>query len=92
MPLNWNVGSIKNADDVCWMTATRTDAMYAKTRGEEYLHPVTDALIWATMNIGLGEISEENLDEWERRLVLAYSINWISPMTVYNGTDWEARP
>jgi len=92
MPLNWYVGNIKNADDVCWMTATRNDVNYAKTRGEEYLHPVTDALIWATMTIGLNEITEKNIDEWASRLALAYSVNWISPMTVYNGTDWEARP
>lgn len=35
---------------------------------EDKMHPVLNALIWLTMPIGLYEITEKNLDEWEARL------------------------
>lgn len=90
MPLNWYVGNIKNSEDVCWITATRNDVNYGRKRGEEYLHPITDALIWATMTIGLNEITEENIDEWEKRLALANQIDWISKPFVWNGNEPDA--
>jgi hypothetical protein len=42
------------------------------TRGKESQkwHPVTDALIWATMHVDLGSITEKNVDEWTWRISL----------------------
>ena len=101
MSLNWYVGKIKDADDVCWVTATKSSVMDGRVRGEEYLSPITNSFIWATMTIGLNEITEANVDEWEQRLALAYEIGWLSKLTVWNGNDpdgeknahcFEARP
>jgi hypothetical protein len=85
MSLNWYVANIKNSDDVCWLTATKNSVMDGRVRGEEYLHPITNTLIWATMAIGLSEITEKNVDEWEARYALAYKVGWLSPLTVWNG-------
>jgi hypothetical protein len=43
-----------------------------QTRGQENMqwHPVTDCLIWATMPLDLGEITEKNVDEWTWRMSL----------------------
>jgi hypothetical protein len=87
MPLNWFVGDIKDADDVCWLTATKSSVMDGRVRGEEYLSPITNSFIWATMTIGLNEITEGNIDEWEQRLALAYEIGWLSKLTVWNGIE-----
>jgi len=85
MSLNWYVANIKNSDDVCWLTATKNSVMDGRVRGEEYLHPITNTLIWATMAIGLSEITEKNVDEWAARYALAYKVGWLSPLTVWNG-------
>jgi hypothetical protein len=85
MALHWSVANIKNSDDVCWLTATKNSVMDGRVRGEEYLHPITNTLIWATMAIGLSEITAENLDEWEARYALAYQTRWLSPLSVWNG-------
>ena len=97
MPLNWSVKNVKDADDVCYFTATKTRIYDGVKRGEEYTHPITDALVWATMSLGLNEITEENIDEWEKRLALAYSVQWISKQVVFAGfaddgdIKWEPR-
>lgn len=97
MPLNWSVKNVKNADDVCYFTATKNSVVHGLTRGEEYVHPITNTLVFATMAMGLNEITEANIDEWESRLGLAYEVGWISKMVVYGGDDengnhkWEPR-
>lgn len=87
MPLTWSVRNVKDADDVCYYTATETRHYDGTTRGEEYLHPITNNLVWLTMSIGLNEITEENLDEWEARLGLAYQVGWISKPMVFAGYE-----
>ena len=93
MPLNWSVKNVKNSDDICYFTALGTSVHNGTVRGEEY----TNALVWATMSVGLNEITETNIDEWEARLAFAYHVGWISKMTVYAGKDedgkvqWEPR-
>ena len=54
MPLNW---SIKNCKD--WETLKSDDEW-----------PVTNALIWVSMSVGLSEITEENLPEYYARLAM----------------------
>jgi hypothetical protein len=97
MSLNWSVKAVKNADDICYFTATKTRIYDGVTRGEEYTHPITDSLVWATMSLGLNEITAENVDEWEKRLALAYEVAWISKSVVFGGYEedgnikWEPR-
>lgn len=97
MPLTWSVRNVKDADDVCYYTATQTRHYDGTTRGEEYVHPITNNLVFLTMSIGLNEITEENLDEWEKRMALAYKVGWISKQVVFAGYEndgnikWEPR-
>jgi len=97
MPLNWSIKRVKNADDVCYYTCLKGSHYDGTVRGEEYVHPITNSLIWLTMSIGLNTITLANIDDWEKRLALAYHISWVSKMTLYNGNDeegknkWEAR-
>lgn len=97
MPLNWSVRDVKNADDVCYKTAVKTSVHDGVVRGEEYLHPITNAIIWHTISIGLNEITPKNLDEWESRMALAYAVRWIDQSIVFAGYEndgnvkWEPR-
>lgn len=59
MSLNFKLDKIKDYKTLCWV---RLDA------DGEKLNPVTDGLIWSTMSIGLGEITEKNINEWLVRL------------------------
>jgi hypothetical protein len=97
MPLNWSIRNVKNADDVCYKTATKNSVHDGVVRGEEYLHPITNSIIWHTMSIGLNEITPANLDEWEKRMALAYAVKWIDTSVVFAGYEddgnvkWEPR-
>lgn len=55
MSLDWNIGKVPNKEKVCWIG----DDPKTKT-----LNPVTEALIWRSLSLDLGEIKETNLDEW----------------------------
>lgn len=61
MSLDFKLGGIKNYEEVCW-----TDA---ETGGKQ-LTDLTHTLIWNTMTVGLGEVTEKNLDEWMYRLCI----------------------
>ena len=50
MALTWDIREVVDHKELCY---------YQKDDGKNYLHPVTDALIWTTMMIDMGEIPEE---------------------------------
>lgn len=58
MSLNWNVERVKDHDSVCWIK---------RDQGKE-MNPVTKALIYATMAVELGAITEKNKNEFFIRL------------------------
>lgn len=58
MSLDWNISKCENWEEL---------------KDEEHW-PVTNALIWATMQVDLGEISEKNLDEFFTRLKMAEEV------------------
>ena len=61
MPLHWNLEKIKNHKEVCW---------YADEAGDQYVNRVTDTLIWCTMFVGIGEITEKNAPQFYARVRL----------------------
>lgn len=67
MSLNWNVSKIKNVDEVVWEEAKEDVPSEGIVKGEKYMSTLTNALIWTTMAIDLGEITKANIDEWIRR-------------------------
>ena len=57
MALNWNVENIENYKNVCWIV----------DGDEKRMNPVTETLIFATMGVGLGRITDKNVDEFAAR-------------------------
>lgn len=62
MSLDWNIENVQDWETVC------------KDDDGITLSAVTNALIWATTGVGLGEITEANLDEFAWRLDLYQKI------------------
>jgi len=61
MSLDFNIKNIKNYKTLC----------YQKGRG---MAPVTEALIWSTVGIGIGEITDKNHEEFYERLQLQQKV------------------
>lgn len=59
MALHWNVSKVKGSDTVCFTEAD----------GKRTLNPATEALIFATMIIGLPEITEKDAKEFYWRIL-----------------------
>lgn len=57
MSLNWNLSKIANHETLAW---TKDGTM----------NPRTEALIWSTLALDMGEISAKNVDEFWHRLDL----------------------
>lgn len=58
MSLDWDISKVANRETVCWETV----------KGEKRLKVTTEALIWGTMAVGIGEVSEKTIPEWLFRL------------------------
>jgi hypothetical protein len=57
MALNFSFEKIANYNDVCWIGEG----------DERRMNPVTEALIFSTMSVGLGAITDKNVDEFAAR-------------------------
>ena len=75
MALNWTVEDIKDYESVCWIEADWTDDMRGIKPGDKVLNPVTDALIWLTMVVGIGTITEKNASEFLARVRIFEGLN-----------------
>ena len=70
MSLNWSLADIENWDEVCHITATVDWPMDGTKKGDKLLNPVTTALIWHSLNTGIGRIKAENAAEVFARISL----------------------
>jgi hypothetical protein len=59
MSLNWNMEKV-------------TDVQTLHEDDNEWA--ITESIIWATMTVDLGEITEKNLDEWAYRLAMLQAV------------------
>lgn len=66
MSLNWNLSAIKDNESLCWVNKGPGE----DGEDEHEMHPVTHALIWATMAVDLGEITEKNWQEFWARVAV----------------------
>jgi len=57
MSLNFSFDKIANYEAVCWIGEG----------DERRMNPVTEALIFGTMSVGLGAITDKNVDEFAAR-------------------------
>src|SRR5581483_2508285 len=76
MSLTWNIEKVKDYDTVCWI--------------EGELNPITNTLIWATMSVKLGEITEKNAAEFYARLAITEKIT--GPSVVKDGEPYYITP
>ena len=80
MPLTWNVENIINYKTVCWIeTGEQREDGTPKTR----LNPVTEALIWNSIAIDIGEITHDNASEVYARTRIMEQIN--GPLMIRDG-------
>lgn len=70
MALRWELGAIENWEHVCLVTAKDDMPDQGVKKGDEILNPLTHVLIWATIGVGIGQLSEKNADEFYARLAL----------------------
>lgn len=71
MSLDWKIDQIKDYKKVCWVK----DGKDKEGKQLFRLHPATATLIWATMMIGIHEITEKNYKEFFTRISLEERIN-----------------
>jgi len=66
--LRWNVESVEDSENVCWVEATQDDPNHGIVAGKKYMSPVTNALIWSTIAVDLPGITEANAGEFFARI------------------------
>ena len=66
MSLDYKLTDIEDYEEKCWG---------CETRGEDYMNMKTEVLIFATMVIDLGEITEKNCIEFYTRMMMYSMIN-----------------
>lgn len=64
MSLDFRLEKIANYEDLCWVEIPQENGEDPKYR----INPVTDALIWTTLIVGVPKITEKNVDEFHRRV------------------------
>ena len=75
MSLDYNLTAIKNYREVCWLP----DPTEGAKDGAVILNPVTQALIFGAMAIGIGEITPATAEEFWQRVAMEEKINgsWL---------------
>ena len=69
MSLNWDLGKVEDYKEI-W-PHDRYDEDYDSLTKEQVQEGLkTEALIWLTMAIGMGSITEENVDEFTTRVMI----------------------
>jgi hypothetical protein len=70
MALHWDLTAIEDHKTICWEHREN-----GQDGPGEYMSDITNGFIWATMSVGLGEITEENYEEFYRRLIALSLVN-----------------
>lgn len=67
MALHYELSKIENYKTVCWIGEEGAD--------DRRMNPVTETLIFATMGVGLGGITDKNVDEFAARFRILEKIH-----------------
>lgn len=71
MALNWDTEKIENHEEICW---ERREATPTQAAGR-YLKPLTEAFIWTSISIGIGQWNEVNAAEVYARLKIIEALD-----------------
>lgn len=64
MSLNYELGKIKDWETVTKITSEYNSPADGIKIGDKIMNPVTSALIFGCISVGIGEITEANVEEW----------------------------
>lgn len=78
MALHWDTANVEDKDEVCWGPATADEPMYGIKEGDIVLNFVTNALIWHSLNTGIGTITEANAAEVYARIAFIEELHGVS--------------
>lgn len=69
MSLNYDLTKIENYEERCTEVATETVSTFMRTheKGATVLKPLTHTLVFLSMSVGLGRITEKNWRKWYGR-------------------------
>lgn len=70
MSLDYNLSEIENWQELCVRPESEKEEWHITP-----LKPKTHALVWASMLIEMGTITEKNVDEWDFRLRCIYRLD-----------------
>jgi hypothetical protein len=88
MPLHWDVSKVKDADTLCWRTATVDNRNTGEVAGEKYLAVPTHVLVFALGWAGVGSsITDENVEELVLRVAFYQQLRGPL-MRRGDGKDW----
>jgi hypothetical protein len=75
MSLNYVLDKIEDYENLCWEPTGEVDS-----NGDELvrINSKTEAIIFATMALGINKITEKNLVEWATRCKLAAGVGYLS--------------
>jgi len=86
MALNWDTSEIENNEEVCFEEREATPTQ----KGGRYLKALTEAFIWNTISIGIGQWNEVNASEVYARLKIIEGIDGPLIRKFNDETkDWE---
>ena len=82
MSLNYDLSNIENYETVCWIGEKGAD--------DRRMNPVTETLIFGTMAVGLGSITDKNVDEFAARFRVMEKVHGAFLYKVEDGkrVDW----
>lgn len=83
MALTWSIKDIED-QDMCWVEKD------VDGKKSEYLNPLTETLIFMTMTVGIGEITNDNWPEFYARVKLFEKLD--GPFLYKDGSDWFIEP
>jgi hypothetical protein len=87
MAFTWEINDVQGATELCWDETEIGDDGEQKYR----LNPLTETLIFATMTVGIGTITDENWTEFYARLKMFEAID--GPFLRHgDGTAWLIIP
>jgi hypothetical protein len=81
VPLTWDTKDVLDNENVCFLIAEEDHWTTGVKKGDRILNPVTNALIWHSMNTGIGRITDENVGEVYARIKLVETVYGPSLLT-----------
>ena len=96
MPLNWNLQDVDRKfsfakADAEWPNPTPNFRSEPIELGAEYMRPETEILVYHTMAVGMGSITEKNFNEFYMRVLIWEALHSGSKHSEGSAEYWNRR-